>query len=227
MQPRERLVYELEAAASAEPPETFCGRYILLAEQAGGTQGVINFARSAHGGVEQYAIKFFVKGLPEYEEEVGLYERAELRNLLPELLMHSDNADGSQCSRSGYPWPPFMVVERGVTLTDWLTNAKMHRSYPEILHMFQQVSALLDGLHKAGFVHRDIKPENTLYLINSSGAACPLRMPNTSAMSWNCYSTLAPIPCAGCDKHARYPRRFNVLHGQFAHSLVRHQPVPG
>jgi serine/threonine protein kinase len=188
MEPKERLMYELEIAAGSEPPETFCGKYILVSEQASGTQGVVNFARSERGGVEQFAIKFFIRGKVEYDEEVGLYERPELRNLLPELLMHSENADRSLRSRSGFTWPPFMVMERGVTLNGWLS--KRPRAFAEILHMFGQLATLLAGLHKAGFVHRDIKPDNALYLLNSSGVAC-LRAPasappHRSATRVNC-----------------------------------------
>lgn len=57
--------------------------------------------------------------LVEYEEEAALYHDPVLCKLLPEILHSSNNADGRISSRSGVPFPPFLVLERGVTLSQW------------------------------------------------------------------------------------------------------------
>jgi hypothetical protein len=52
----------------------------------------------------------------EFEEEVALYNDPVLASTLPELLLYDSNADGSVKSASGYAFPPFIVLEKGVTL---------------------------------------------------------------------------------------------------------------
>ena len=65
----------------------------------------------------QYAIKFFLQ--PEdFAVEERLYWNSLIRHTLPELIHSSDNAAGSVRSRSGVPFPPFMVMERGSTLAE-------------------------------------------------------------------------------------------------------------
>ena len=75
------------------------------------------FARSADGGYAQYAIKFFF-GLNDYEREKRLYCDDAIRSTLPQLLQASDNVSAALVSKSGYPWPPFLVLERGTSMRD-------------------------------------------------------------------------------------------------------------
>ena len=68
----------------------------------------MQFARSADGGYAQYAIKFFLK-FEDYRREQALYRDDAIKRTLPELLLASDNATGALVSRSGFPFPPFLV----------------------------------------------------------------------------------------------------------------------
>ena len=49
----------------------------------------------------------------EFETEVALYRDPLLKQLLPDLLDANENADGKVRSRSGVPFAPYMVLERG------------------------------------------------------------------------------------------------------------------
>jgi serine/threonine protein kinase len=70
------------------------------------------------------------------------------------------------CSRTGYVFPPFFVLKRGITLHDWCRGQK--RGFFEVVNMAESVAKQLDIMHQAGYVHRDLKPENVLYLINTT-----------------------------------------------------------
>ena len=55
----------------------------------------------------------------EFEAEVALYRDPALRPILPRIWYASANIDGAVRSRSGYAFPPFFVLERGMTLREW------------------------------------------------------------------------------------------------------------
>ena len=59
-----------------------------------------------------------------------------------------------------YAFPPYLVMERGISLTEWLVTP---RSGPAILNMFFDVARQLVRLHRAGHVHRDLKPGAHLF----------------------------------------------------------------
>ena len=67
---------------------------------------------------------------------------------------------------SGFEFPPFLVLERGITFGAW---AEQRRRYSEVLTMFEQIAELLHVLHASGRVHRDLKPANALYMVNTTG----------------------------------------------------------
>ena len=92
-----------------------------------------------------------------------------LRQVLPELLHAHDNADGAARSRSGYVFPPHLVLERGITLRAWCTcstggggsagnGGGRARNFFEVSTMVDSVGSMLAQLHASGRVHRDIKP---------------------------------------------------------------------
>jgi hypothetical protein len=71
---------------------------------------------------------------------VALYRDPVLRRMLPELRRASDNADGAARSRSGYTFPPYFVLERGMTLREW---GRQPRSHFEVSTMVERVAQLL------------------------------------------------------------------------------------
>lgn len=70
---------------------------------------------------------------------------------------------------SGYTFPPFIVLERGITGSQW---AAQLRRFSEQLTMMEQLAEMLATLHAAGKVHRDLKPANVIFVLNSTGAFC-------------------------------------------------------
>ena len=87
----------------------------------------------------------------EYNEEAAHYNDAVLNKVMPQLVTASDNSTGAHRSRSGYVFPPFFVLERGLTLRDWGAN---QRGFFEVTGMLEAVAKMLDVLHCAGRVHR-------------------------------------------------------------------------
>jgi hypothetical protein len=64
----------------------------------------------------QYAIKFFTKK-EDFETEAAFYRLPEIAAMMPPLSQICDNSDQSVCSPGGYVYPPFIIVERGITLS--------------------------------------------------------------------------------------------------------------
>jgi serine/threonine protein kinase len=82
---------------------------------------------------------------------------------------------------AGYVYPPFMVLERGTTLTEWM---KTPRAFPGILGLMHDVATHIAMLHETGHCHRDLKPDNVLLMMQSQvwklidfGIAAPIGAP--------------------------------------------------
>jgi hypothetical protein len=55
---------------------------------------------------------------------VAQYRDPVLRQCLPLLEYASENTDGAVRSKRGFVLPPFLVIERGMTLTEWMMQAR-------------------------------------------------------------------------------------------------------
>ena len=47
-----------------------------------------------------------------------------LKLCLPNLVYASTNADGAVRSARGFVFPPFLVIERGMPLKDWMLQSR-------------------------------------------------------------------------------------------------------
>ena len=56
--------------------------------------------------------RFFLKAT-DFDEEIGHYTDPVLQKVLPQLVFATNNADGAVRSRSGYRFPPMLILERG------------------------------------------------------------------------------------------------------------------
>jgi hypothetical protein len=68
----------------------------------------------------------------DFEDEADVYRNTALSATLPKVLYATANAHGQAHSYRGYVFPPFMVLERGMTLTDW---KQQERSVFDIIAM--------------------------------------------------------------------------------------------
>ena len=69
------------------------------------------------------------------------------------MIQASDNTNGAAQSRNGFVFPPYIVLERGIPLTEW---AGKPRRPMETIVMVEVLAELLGILHKSGRVHRDL-----------------------------------------------------------------------
>jgi hypothetical protein len=89
----------------------------------------VQFARGVNDG-KDYAIKFFT-AREAFEREDALYSNKVLRDMMPAVKMIEANADGRIRSRSGWPFPPCIVIERGESLDKWAE--RLRPDFPTIL----------------------------------------------------------------------------------------------
>ena len=78
----------------------------------------LQFARGGDGGFAQYAIKFFFQ-LKDFDREVQMYAKPGIQQVLPKMVQRAEQ--GSVTSIDGVPLPPFIVMERGSTLSECAT----------------------------------------------------------------------------------------------------------
>lgn len=85
-------------------------------------QSVVQFARGTDG-TALYAIKFFVKQ-EQYHEEAAMYRDSplQLQRFMPAVVKYADNLDGAIKDPFGNVLPPFIMMEKGESLTDRASN---------------------------------------------------------------------------------------------------------
>lgn len=67
-------------------------------------------------------------------------------------------------TEEGWRYPPFIVVERGESMEDWL--GRMGRMQPEFWTVLVDLAEIVEkvrNLHALGLVHRNLKPGNLLW----------------------------------------------------------------
>jgi hypothetical protein len=89
----------------------------------------VQFARKVLDG-QDYAIKFFVSR-EAFQPEAGLYLASPLGKFLPVVKEICDNDDGGYRDAQGHSLPPFIVMERGESLDQW-----MRRAHPDKFQTF-------------------------------------------------------------------------------------------
>jgi serine/threonine protein kinase len=93
-----------------------------------------------------------------------MYSEPAVKPVLPQLFASSDNADKAVSFQGAFVFPPFLVMERGITLAKWLQEP---RSSLAVLSMFSDFAALLAIVHAANYAHRDLKPDNMLLMMQT------------------------------------------------------------
>lgn len=73
----------------------------------------------------------------DFEKEVALYRDQSLPATLPAMLHATTNDDRTVRSIRGYVFPPFLVLERGMTLHEWM---RQPRGFGETLTMVRNLT---------------------------------------------------------------------------------------
>ena len=98
----------------------------------------------------------------DYHMERRCYADPLLRQCLPRLA--HDCCGRAARGDGGYEFPPHLIVERGVPLTQWLQTRRSERA---VLRMATGVLATLCVLHGGGRAHRNIHPGDVLHITHT------------------------------------------------------------
>ena len=125
----------------------FAGRYLFVAQGVQLGQAWVQFARDAStgaGDLSLYAVKFF-RSEQHFANEEACYQHPRLQHVLPPLQMSCANSSNDVCSEDGYVYPPFLVMERGVTASEVLSAKVM--SFALCNHVKLRVLCSLNAMH--------------------------------------------------------------------------------
>ena len=117
-----------------------------------------------HTQIKKWVRCRFFTTLEDYYTEIGFYGQPAFRSCLPRLVQAADNADARVQAPDGFVFPPFVVLDRGMTLGQWLATPRVPSA---VVAMATEVLKLLGQLHAGGNVHRDVKPQNLLLTMHS------------------------------------------------------------
>lgn len=106
----------------------------------------------------------------DYSRESTIVSHPRLRTTLPPAFAVNENLDanapgGILTATNGFKFPPFIVLERGVSLADWQQRQPL--TFALTINMLYEVARLLQTAHGVGRVHRDVQPENLLLMVQS------------------------------------------------------------
>jgi serine/threonine protein kinase len=193
----ELLEEALDALRSAK--QLLFGKYVVLGscERRSGGQGCVQFVHDANVPTLSYAIKFFFNTAA-FETERTLYSWSELGNVMAATHEIGDNADGRHTAPGGYRFPPYIVIERGEPLDEWMRRLRPVHGNLEITAAFQallDVAQRLLAVHDAGYVHGDLKPSNILWLAQPH--AWTLIDFGSAALTGECFMSFACFVVAG------------------------------
>ena len=90
-------------------------------------------------GLTAYAACRFFTHTDDFNLEVELYGNELIRETLPELIHATANADGSVRSRSGFKFPPFMVLERGASMAECAAHRSCNARHAAAMQLFVRI----------------------------------------------------------------------------------------
>lgn len=126
---RDSLEYQLDCMRSYG--EFFLGEYEVMSRQERhrGGQGVVQCMRGVgkRSGID-VAVKFFLSS-EDFDTEFNMYKVEELRSMMPRIDREEKNEDLGLKNSRGYPWPSFIVLEKGQSLLEW---KKQLRNEPDV-----------------------------------------------------------------------------------------------
>lgn len=171
--PGEVAQQDLEAALDlmARDDTLFCGKYRIRGNEnrSRGRRSCVQSIIDATSW-EEYVVKFFFDQAT-FDRELELHDRPALRRMMAATVQINSNCQGAVAAPCGYVFPPFIVMDRGASLSEW--NATIaQQDAPEdsdevdivskaqaLMHVTQCIAKL----HKIGWAHRNLKPSNVLH----------------------------------------------------------------
>lgn len=115
--------------------------------------------RNADGA--EFVAKFYLDR-ELFDREDNLRANPAFFKLLPPARVREPNGGARLRAPNGCVFPPFVIVDNGVSLKDWCDMEP--RSFAVKLEALCALAKELETLHEAGLAHRGLHPRNVLWL---------------------------------------------------------------